>query len=121
LREITGNVPRPRRGDPQGSVDEQLKKAKKTSSHLEDQHGKVLHMTSEHRPRKNRSERKKKRSPQHNGSFDTVTTGTATTNSDGRHYHLDMNTVPFILGASTSPSHNVNSNVQNVRSTNKYL
>jgi hypothetical protein len=26
-----------------------------------------------------------------------------------------MNTVPFILGASTAPSHNVKSNVQNVR------
>ncbi|CAF0802722.1 unnamed protein product [Didymodactylos carnosus] len=31
-----------------------------------------------------------------------------------RHYHLDLNTVPFILGASTSPSHNLMSNVQNV-------
>ena len=34
---------------------------------------------------------------------------------EGRHYHLDMNDVPFILGASTNPSHNVKSNVQNVR------
>ena len=38
-------------------------------------------------------------------------------NNEGRHYHLDMNNVPFILGQSTSPSHNVKSNVQNVRKT----
>jgi hypothetical protein len=72
------------------------------------------HIISEHRPRKTRSSRKKKRSSQHNGSFDTATTGTTGTNSEGRHFHLDMNTVPFILGASTAPSHNVKSNVQNV-------
>ena len=42
-------------------------------------------------------------------------TGLSSNNSEGRHYHLDLNTVPFILGASTTPSHNVKSNVQNVR------
>ena len=35
-------------------------------------------------------------------------------NADGRHYHLDMTSIPFILGSSTSPSHNVKSNVQKV-------
>ena len=83
--------------------------------HLQDQHPKVLQTMSEHRPRRNRSRRKKKRSAEHNQSFETATTGT-TTNSEGRHFHLDMNTVPFILGASTAPSHNVKSNVQNVKS-----
>jgi hypothetical protein len=86
----------------------------KLVKYFKDQHGKVFEMISEHRPRKTRSSRKKKRSSQHNGSFETVTTGTTATNSEGRHFHLDMNTVPFILGASTSPSHNVKSNVQNV-------
>jgi hypothetical protein len=32
-----------------------------------------------------------------------------------------MNTVPFILGASTAPSHNVKSNVQNVRKEKYFL
>ena len=62
----------------------------------------------ERRPRKSRLERQNK---QDNRSCDTTTT----TNSDRRHFHLNMNTVPFILGSSTSPSHNVKSNVQNVR------
>ncbi len=71
-------------------------------------------MTSEQRPRRSRSGRKKKRTSQHNHSFETATTGTSSNSDGGRHFHLDMNTVPFILGASTSPSHNVKSNVQNV-------
>lgn len=70
-------------------------------------------MIDEHRPRRNRSRRKKKRSFHENYSLDTATTG-ATADSEGRHFHLNVNTVPFILGASTEQSHNVNSNVQNV-------
>jgi hypothetical protein len=83
--------------------------------YFKDQHEKVFEIIDEHRPRKTRSSRKKKRSSQLNGSFDTATSGTTTTNPEGRHYHLDMNTVPFILGSSTTPSHNVKSNVQNVK------
>jgi hypothetical protein len=80
---------------------------------FKDENDKIFQVINEHRPRKTRSTRKKKRSSQHNGSFDTATTTSA--NPEGRHFHLDMNTVPFILGASTAPSHNVKSNVQNVR------
>ena len=83
--------------------------------HCSDQHGQIFEVINEHRPRKTRLGRKKKRSSQHNGSFDTATTGTISANPEGRHFHLDMNTVPFILGSSTAPSHNVKSNVQNVR------
>lgn len=90
LRELTSNVHRPR----------------PYQANLQDE----FDLINQERPRKTRSSRKKKRSCQPNGSFETETTN----HPDGRHYHLDMNAVPFILGASTSPSHNVKSNLQNV-------
>ncbi|UJR24833.1 hypothetical protein I4U23_006205 [Adineta vaga] len=58
-------------------------------------------------PKSRVGSRRKKRSSQENHSCERTST-------DGRHFHLNMNTVPFILGASTAPSHNVKSNVQNV-------
>jgi hypothetical protein len=35
-------------------------------------------------------------------------------NIQGKHYHSDINERPFILGQSTSQSHNVKSNLQHV-------
>lgn len=82
-----------------------------------DEYNTNLNLINQQKPRKIRSNRKKKRSSQPNRSFETETTAAA--NPDGRHYHLDMNTVPFILGASTNPSHNVKSNLQNVSQLKK--
>ncbi|CAF0901164.1 unnamed protein product [Rotaria sordida] len=112
LRELTDNIhcPRNSRGDSQRTHDKQLKEAEENFHHLRDQHNGVLDMMNECRPRKTRSKRKKKQSSPDDHSSDTATT----TNSEGRHFHLNMNTVPFILGRSTAPSHNVQSNVQNV-------
>ena len=67
------------------------------------------------RPRRTRSAKEMKRSSRANQNTELKSTGPSGNNNEGRHYHLDLNTVPFILGASTTPSHNVKSNVQNVR------
>ncbi|CAF3351900.1 unnamed protein product [Rotaria sp. Silwood1] len=112
LRELTDNIHRPRniRNDSQRTSDKQLKEAEQNFHRLRNQHNQILDMMNDYRPRKNRSKRKKKQSSSDNHSFDTATT----INSEGRHFHLNMNTVPFILGGSTAPSHNVKSNVQNL-------
>lgn len=96
----------------QTTIDEQLEEAERNFRRLQTQHRRVLEVLNENRsPPRTRSTRKKKRSSQHNRSMDTTTTGT---NGEGRHYRLDMNSIPFILGSSTTPSHNVKSNVQKV-------
>ncbi|CAF1027493.1 unnamed protein product [Rotaria sp. Silwood1] len=113
LHEITGGFSRPSKccRDPQESIDEQLKQAEENFQRLQHQHKRALQILNEHQASKHQTKRKKKRSSQNNRSCDSLT---LTTNAEGRHYHLDMNHVPFILGQSTSPSHNVKTNVQKV-------
>jgi len=112
FQELTGglsrSVGRPR--EPQTTVEEQLKTAEENFRRLQTQHNRVLQVFKEPRPpTKPRTTRKKKRSSQsHNHSLDSGI------NTDARHHHLDLNHVPFILGRSTAPSHNVKTNVQNV-------
>ncbi|CAF4598595.1 unnamed protein product, partial [Rotaria magnacalcarata] len=81
-------------------IDEQLRQAEENFRRLQNQHKRVLQVFNGPQTSKPRTKRKKRRSPQDNHSFDS------TANAEGRHYHLDMNNVPFILGQSTSPSHN---------------
>jgi hypothetical protein len=40
--------------------------------------------------------------------------------NNGRHYRFDVHSIPFVLGAATTPSHNVNSNVQKVNADNEH-
>lgn len=94
-------------------LDTQLKEAEQNFHRLRSQHDGILDMMNKCRPRKNQSELKMRQSSPENHSFETATTGTIA-NSEGRHFHLNINTVPFILGGSVAPSHNVKSNVQNV-------
>jgi hypothetical protein len=109
FHEITGGIPI-RRKDPPVSINGQLEEAEENFRRLQTQHKRVVQILHEHRPPpKARLVRKKKRTSQHNRSLDFAT------NPEGRHYHLDMNTIPFILGQSTSPSHNVKTNVQKVK------
>ncbi|CAF3299252.1 unnamed protein product [Rotaria socialis] len=112
LREIADNIQwsSTSRGDSLRTLDKQLKEAEQNFHRLHDQHNGILDMMNECRPRKKRSKCKIKRSSPDSNSFETGTTA----NSEGRHFHLNINTVPFILGGSTAPSHNVKSNVQNV-------
>lgn len=118
FQEITGGLPRTsnqQRQLPTTTIDEQLREAEENFRRLQNQHKRVMQVLNEHRsPPKIRTGRKKKRptQQQHNHSFDS-----ATLNTEGRHHHLDLNNVPFILGQSTAPSHNVKSNVQNVKQT----
>ncbi|CAF3279223.1 unnamed protein product [Rotaria socialis] len=112
LHEITSGLSQTsscrRDRDPLKNIDEQLIQAEENFRRLQNQHKRVLQVFNGPQSSKPRMKRKKKRSPYDNHSFDSPT------NAEGRHYHLDMNHVPFILGQSTSPSHNVKSNVQNV-------
>ncbi len=117
FHEITGGFPRPsnvRREPPTTTIDEQLRQAEENFRRLQAQHKRVAQILNEHQPPpvKPRKNRKKKRSSRHNHSLDSAI---ASANAEGRHHHLDLNHVPFILGQSTAPSHNVKSNVQNVR------
>lgn len=92
------------------TIDEQLEEAETNFRRLQDQHRRVVQLLgNDPRPAtaKQRPARKKKRS---NRSLDT----TLNSQSEGRHYRLDMNDIPFILGSSTTPSHNVKTNVQRV-------
>ncbi|CAF1125805.1 unnamed protein product [Rotaria sordida] len=113
LHEITGGFSRSSkyRRDPQENIDEQLEAAEGNFRRLQHQHKRALQILNEHQSSKHPTKRKKKRSSKDNRSCDSFT---SPTNAEGRHYHLDMNNVPFILGQSTSPSHNVKSNVQKV-------
>ncbi|CAF2868457.1 unnamed protein product [Rotaria sp. Silwood2] len=113
LHEITGGCSRSSkcRQIPQESIDEQLEKAEENFRRLQHQHKRALQILNENQSSKHQTKRKKKRSCHDNRSFDSLP---STRNVEGRHYHLDMNNVPFILGQSTSPSHNVKSNVQKV-------
>ena len=117
FHEITGGVPRSSnvRREPPTTIDEQLRQAEENFRRLQTQHKRIVQVLNEHQPPpKPRTTRKKKRSSRHNHSLDSAT---ASANADGRHHHLDLTHVPFILGQSTAPSHNVKSNVQNVRHT----
>lgn len=117
LQEITGGFNRSPsyRLDPPTTIDEQLSKAEENFRRLQHQHKRVIQILNETDPPKPRTKRKKKRVANHNGSFDI---GTTAANAEGRHYHLDLNNIPFILGQSTAPSHNVKSNVQKVSEKN---
>lgn len=113
FQEITGGLPRASNQSRQlpTTIDEQLREAEENFRRLQNQHKRVMQVLNEHQsPPKIRTGRKKKRPTPHNHSFDS-----ATLNTEGRHHHLDLNNVPFILGQSTAPSHNVKSNVQNVK------
>ncbi|CAF1236512.1 unnamed protein product [Adineta steineri] len=110
LHQITNDIHQPRihHKHVQNTSDKQMKKGNQDLYSSQDQYNKkTLQITNEDRPRKIRTGRKKKRSYQENDNFDIG-------NCEGRHFHVDINTVPFILGASTTPSHNVKSNLQNV-------
>lgn len=100
--------------EPPVTIDDQLREAEENFRRLQSQHKRVMQVLNENRPPpKARIGRKKKRAPNVNHSFDS-----AMLSNEGRHHHLDLNHVPFILGQSTSPSHNVKSNVQNVTQEN---
>ena len=113
FQEITGGYPKSTsfHREPPTTIDEQLREAEENFRRLQNQHKRVMQVLDENRsPPKPRVARKKKRPTNANHSFDS-----AMLSNEGRHHHLDLNHVPFILGQSTSPSHNVKSNVQNVR------
>ncbi|CAF1456736.1 unnamed protein product [Adineta ricciae] len=110
LRQITNDIHRSRTHHklPENISDKRANKLKQELHSPQDLPCRNAFTTNEERSRKSRlGTRRKKRSSQEHHSCEP-------TNTDARHFHLDMNSVPFILGASTSPSHNVKSNVQNV-------
>lgn len=97
MREITGEVARPYPRVPSQYDDKLAEKPTEKPVRLS---------------KKRRSRKKKESLAGHKGNVDT---SPSTANLDGRHYHLDLNAVPFIVGGSTAPSYNVKSNVQNVK------
>jgi hypothetical protein len=84
-----------------------LKEPEQDLQPIRDQHRRDLYSPNEDRSPKPRVGRRKKQPSQEYLTSDAAS-------ADGRHFHLNMNSVPFILGASTTPSHNVKSNLQHV-------